>query len=147
MESLSTVRGGNGVHWVLSCFECSKSHPRPAPDTAQYDIFLKAHLGMQASLPQDLVPIGATTLLSGNSTSCAVFLSISQALYNNRLSTNLSQIIPPELASKVISVGATNVRSVVSRGDLTAVLQAYSNAVAEVFVCLVKPYLDTKIPR
>ncbi|KAM0798244.1 hypothetical protein BDR22DRAFT_913968 [Usnea florida] len=92
-----------------------------------------AHLGMQASLPQDLVPIGATTLLFGISTSCAIFLSIGQTLFNSRLSTNLSQVVPPDIARKVMSVGATNVRSVVSSGDLTAVLQAYSNAVTQIF--------------
>ena len=101
---------------------------------------------MQASLPQDLVPIGATTLLFGISTSCAVFLSIGQTLFNARLSTNLSQLVPAAVARKVESVGATSVRSVVSAGDLPAVLQAYSTAVTQVFVCVLKARLGTKIP-
>ena len=91
---------------------------------------------MQASLPQDLVPIGATTLLFGISTSCAVFLSIGQAVFADRLSINLSQVVPADVVNKVASVGATSVRSVVSARDLPAVLQAYSNAVTQVFVCI-----------
>lgn len=90
---------------------------------------------MQASLPQDLVPIGATTLLFGISTSCAVFLSIGQAVFTDRLSIELSRVVPADVVSKVASVGATSVRSVVSVSDLPAVLQAYSNAVTQVFVC------------
>ncbi|KAK2592796.1 hypothetical protein QQS21_009500 [Conoideocrella luteorostrata] len=35
-----------------------------------------AHLAMQSSLPQDLVPIGASTLLAVISTSCAIFIAI-----------------------------------------------------------------------
>ena len=100
---------------------------------------------MQASLPQDLVPIGATTLLFGISTSCAVFLSIGQAVFNDRLSTYLSQVVTAEVVTRVVSVGATRVRSVVGASDLSAVLQAYSNAVTQVFVCIPKPCLDTKI--
>ena len=91
---------------------------------------------MQASLPQDLVPIGATTLLFGISTSCAVFLSIGQAVFADRISINLSQVVPADVVSKVVSVGATSIRSVVSASDLPAVLQAYSNAVTQVFVCI-----------
>ena len=99
---------------------------------------------MQASLPQDLVPIGATTLLFGISTSCAVFLSIGQTLFNDRLSINLSQVVPADVVTKIMSVGATSVRSVVSASDLSAVLQAYSKAVTQVFVCIRKPRLDTQ---
>lgn len=95
---------------------------------------MKAHLGMQASLPPELVPIGATTLLFAISTSCAVFLSVGQAIFSDRLTTSLSQHFPPEVVTKVASVGATSIRSVVSLGDLPAVLRAYSDAITQVFV-------------
>ena len=100
---------------------------------------------MQASLPQDLVPIGATTLLSGISTSCAIFLSMGQTLFNARLSNNLSHVVPADVVTRVVSVGATSVRSVVGANDLPAVLQAYSKAITQVFVCILNPRLDTKV--
>ena len=100
---------------------------------------------MQTSLPQDLVPIGATTLLFGISTSCAIFLSIDQAVFADHLSIELSQVVPSDVVGKVASVGATSVRSVVSATELPAVLQAYSNAVTQVFVYILKPLLDSGI--
>ena len=70
-----------------------------------------------------------------------MFLSIGQTLFNARLSINLSKVVPAEVVTKVVSVGATSVRSVVSASDLPAVLQAYSKAVTQVFVCILKSRL------
>ncbi|KAF2478181.1 MFS general substrate transporter [Lindgomyces ingoldianus] len=92
-----------------------------------------AHLGTQASLPQDLVPIGATTLLFGISASCAVFLAVGQAVFQERLMNDLSQVVSEKVVKDVISVGATQVREVVSAQDLPVVLNAYSKAVTQVF--------------
>ena len=89
---------------------------------------------MQASLPQDLVPIGATTLLFTISTSCSVFLSIGQAIFNDRLSVNLLQVVSADVVKRVTSVGATSIRSVVDVADLPAVIGAYSKAATQVFV-------------
>lgn len=92
-----------------------------------------AHLGMQASLPPELVPIGATTLLFGISASCAVFLAIGQAVFQGRLTKELAQVVSADIVTEVLSVGATNIRSVVSAQDLPAVLRAYSKAVTQVW--------------
>jgi ABC-type methionine transport system permease subunit len=89
---------------------------------------------MQASLPQDLVPLGATNLLMIISTSCAIFLAIGQAVFQERLVTNLAEVVPPNTIDKIISVGVTNLRDVVTNVDLPKVLAAYSNSVTEVFV-------------
>lgn len=93
-------------------------------------------MGVQASLPPDLVPIGATTLLFVISASCAVFLAVGQAVFQDRLLSNLSQVVPAHVTNAVISVGATSVRLVVSTQDLASVLRAYSDAVTQVFVCI-----------
>ena len=94
---------------------------------------------MKASLPKDLTPIGATTLLFGISSSCAVFLSIGQAVCASRLETNLATIVSGEVVQKVIAVDATSVRSVVSATELPGVLYAYSYAITQVFVCGLDP--------
>ncbi|KAI2601789.1 major facilitator superfamily domain-containing protein [Hypoxylon sp. NC1633] len=92
-----------------------------------------AHLGMQASLPKDLVPLGASTLLSIISTSCAIFLAIGQAVFQGNLLANLSSVVPSDLADKIVSAGATNLPSVVNASDLPSVINAYSKAVTQVF--------------
>lgn len=89
---------------------------------------------MQASLPKDLVPLGATNLLMIISTSCAIFLAIGQAVFHGRLVTNLAEVVSPDMAEKVVSVGVTSFRDVVSLVDLPKVLQAYSDSATDVFV-------------
>jgi hypothetical protein len=95
---------------------------------------------MQASLPMDLVPLGATNLLMIISTSCAIFLAIGQAVFEERLATNLSQVVNLEVVQQVLSVGATQVRNVVSAVDLSSVLEAYSSSATQVFVSLFLAY-------
>ena len=90
---------------------------------------------MQASLPQDLVPIGATTLLFGISTSCAVFLAIGQSVIISRLGSELSSVLPANTVEAVISMGATNFRSILDNSVLPGVINAYSKATTQVWVC------------
>ncbi|KAI2619591.1 MFS general substrate transporter [Hypoxylon sp. NC1633] len=92
-----------------------------------------AHLGMQASLPTDLVPLGATTLLAIISTSCTIFTAIGQAVFQRRLMANLSDIVPPEVVRDIISAGATNLGSVVDPAVLPTVIQEYGKSVTQVF--------------
>ncbi|PVH97412.1 MFS general substrate transporter [Periconia macrospinosa] len=92
-----------------------------------------AHLGMQASLPKDLVPLGATNLLTIMSTSCAIFLGIGQAVFEDRLNYHLSRAVDTEIAQKIISVGATRVREVIGTADLAVILGTYSRAITQVF--------------
>lgn len=89
---------------------------------------------MQASLPQDLVPVGSTTLLFFISASCTVFLSIGQAVFNARLTTDLDKVVPEDVTAKIMSVGATGIRSVVNTEYLDSVLSAYSDAITQIWV-------------
>ncbi|KAI1114207.1 major facilitator superfamily domain-containing protein [Nemania sp. NC0429] len=92
-----------------------------------------AHLGMQASLPADIVPLGATTLLTVISFSCAIFLAIGQAIFQRGLISNLSLVVSADTVQGIISGGATNIPSFVSPSVLPLVLQQYSKAVTQVF--------------
>lgn len=96
----------------------------------------QGHLGVQASLPADLVPLGATTFLFVISASCAIFLAIGEAIFQNRLGKGLADVVSPALAEKIISVGATSIRSAVPKEELPTVVSAYSTAVTQVFVRL-----------
>ncbi|CAG8960295.1 hypothetical protein HYFRA_00012815 [Hymenoscyphus fraxineus] len=91
------------------------------------------HIGMQASLPQELIPLGATILLFGVSMSGAVFLAIGQAVFESRLTGNLGRVVPETVVEKVLSTGATGLKSVVDAENLPVVLQAYSESITQVF--------------
>lgn len=93
-------------------------------------------MGVQASLPPELVPLGATTFLFIISASCAIFLAIGEAIFQDRLTKNLTHVVPSALVEQIVSVGATSIRSVVPTNDLPAVIAAYSKAVTQVFVRL-----------
>ncbi|KAI2627379.1 MFS general substrate transporter [Hypomontagnella submonticulosa] len=92
-----------------------------------------AHLGMQATLPKHLVPLGASTLLSIISTSCAIFLAVGQAVFQRNLVSNLSSVVSSDTIDKIVSAGATNLQSVVNASDLHSVIDAYSKSVTQVF--------------
>ncbi|KAI2472648.1 MFS general substrate transporter [Annulohypoxylon bovei var. microspora] len=92
-----------------------------------------SHIAMQSSLPQDLVPLGSSTLLSVISTSCAIFMAIGQTLFQKRLQVNLGAIVSNDIAEEIINSGVTSVRSLVSASELPAVIQQYSLSVTQVF--------------
>ncbi|KAI1766089.1 hypothetical protein GGR53DRAFT_487371 [Hypoxylon sp. FL1150] len=77
--------------------------------------------------------LGASTLLSIISISCAIFLAIAQAVFQRNLEANLQTVVPSDVIDQVLSAGATNLQSVVSPSDLSPVVNAYSKAVTQVF--------------
>ncbi|KAH6843332.1 hypothetical protein B0I37DRAFT_357300 [Chaetomium sp. MPI-CAGE-AT-0009] len=88
---------------------------------------------MQSSLPQDLVPLGSSTLLAVISTSCSIFMAIGQAVFQRQLLVNLSGVIPSRLVQDLIDSGVTSVSSHVDAPELVAVIEKYSLSVTQVF--------------
>lgn len=102
---------------------------------------LQAHIGMQASVPKELVPIGASSLMSIVSATCAIYLAAGQTIFQDRLKANLSGKVSSELIDRLLISGATNIRSFISRTDLPVVLEGYSRSITQVFVRLFHPIL------
>lgn len=94
---------------------------------------IQSQLGIQASLPPELVPIGVTTLLFVISASCAVYLAVGQTIFQERLVRTLSEVLPPNTVSQVLSVGATQLRSISGDQNPSTIINAYSSAVTKVF--------------
>ncbi|RWA10590.1 hypothetical protein EKO27_g4512 [Xylaria grammica] len=92
-----------------------------------------SHLGMQASLPQDLVPIGASTLLAIISTSCAVFNAVAQSVFQERIQINLDRVVPANTVREIINAGALNFESLVAPDKLPIVVNAYSKSITQLF--------------
>ncbi|PWY71323.1 MFS general substrate transporter [Aspergillus eucalypticola CBS 122712] len=99
-----------------------------------------ANIGVRASVPQDLVPVGAITLLFVNSGSCAIFLAIGEAVFQTQLKNKLADIASAMVANEVISAGASGWRSFVPSTETLVVISVYSSAVTRVF------YLTTAAP-
>ena len=99
---------------------------------------------MQSSLPQDLVPMGSSTLLAIISTSCAIFMAIGQAVFNQRLKSNLGTMVSQDVLNEIAKYGVTNVRSLVSASELPGVIQEYSKAVTQVWVNTLSTFVCTK---
>ncbi len=79
---------------------------------------------MQASLPKELVPLGASNLLMVISTSCSIFLAIGQAVFNQRLRANLAPLVPSSVIDQIISLGATDFQRLLDPLDLPDVITA-----------------------
>lgn len=94
----------------------------------------QGHIGMQASVPMELVPIAAGSLMSVVSATCAIFLALGQTIFQDRLNTHLSGQISSQLIDRILASGATNIRSFIDPDVLPTVLDGYSKSITEVFV-------------
>ncbi|KAI0814421.1 MFS general substrate transporter [Xylaria sp. FL0064] len=92
-----------------------------------------SHTAMQSSLPQDLVALGSSTLLSIISLSCAIFIAIGQAIFQRQLESNLMFIVGADVVRNIINSGVTDISSFVSASDLPVVIQKYNLSVSQVF--------------
>ncbi|OTB18374.1 hypothetical protein K445DRAFT_55418 [Daldinia sp. EC12] len=92
-----------------------------------------SHIAMQSSLPQDLVPLGSSTLLSIISTSCAIFMAIGQAVFQKQLQVNLGAVVSETVVEEIINSGVTNVRTLIGASELPIVVEKYSVSVTQVF--------------
>ena len=63
----------------------------------------------------------------------AVYLAVGQAIFEDRLVANLSQIVPPDTVREVLSGGATQLYSIARGQGLSIVINAYSAAITKVF--------------
>ncbi|TGO28140.1 hypothetical protein BPAE_0031g00050 [Botrytis paeoniae] len=93
-----------------------------------------SHLAMQSSLPQDLVSFGSSTLLTIISTSCAIFMAIGQAVFQQLLQKNLGPVVSQDTVNKIIDSGVTDLKSLVDPVVLETVVEKYSLSVRQVFV-------------
>ncbi|ROV99110.1 hypothetical protein VMCG_06591 [Cytospora schulzeri] len=92
-----------------------------------------SHIAMQSSLPQDLVPLGSSVLLSVISTSCAIFMAIGQTVFQKQLQVNLGAVVSDDVVNEIINSGVTNVATLVDAAELPAVIGKYSLSVTQVF--------------
>ncbi|MCJ1432591.1 hypothetical protein MMC27_001948 [Xylographa pallens] len=89
-------------------------------------------MAAQNHLTSQDIPTGVSLMLFGQSLGGAVFVSIGQNIFSNRLISGLASV-PGLNPAIVISTGATDLRNVVAPQYLGSVLVAYNHALTTVF--------------
>ena len=116
----------------------STLHPSTAVRTwIGYEIIQGAGRGLglqipitavQNNTPKAKVSIATALVVFSQSIGGSVFLSIDQVIFSSQIRHFLKKLAPDVDRAKVIAAGATNLGSVVTGGQLKAVLKAYSMA-------------------
>lgn len=123
---------------LLTTLETDSNHSKWIGYQALFGIGLG--LGMQQPMivaqtalkPAD-IPSGTAIVMFAQTLGGAIFVSVGQNVFQNQLVKNLAQYAPDEDAAKLISAGATMLRTVVSGDALHRVLIAWNAAVMQTF--------------
>lgn len=87
----------------------------------------------QTVLPEEDVSIGLSLLQFINFFSGAAFVTVSQALLENKLISGLKDIIPDLDPSTISGAGATALRHIVSAEELPVVLAVYNDSIRSIW--------------
>lgn len=90
-------------------------------------------IAVQTVLPKADVPIGTAIIMFSQTLGGALFISVAQNIFTNRLLTNLKSAIPDLDPALVLATGATELKNKIGAGDLPAVLTAYNGAITQCF--------------
>ncbi|KGO68103.1 Major facilitator superfamily domain, general substrate transporter [Penicillium italicum] len=123
---------------LLTTLETDSNHSKWIGYQALFGIGLG--LGMQQPMivaqtalkPAD-IPSGTAIVMFAQTLGGAIFVSVGQNVFQNQLVKNLAHYAPDQDSAKLISAGATMIRTFVSGDALHRVLTAYSAAVVQTF--------------
>lgn len=90
-------------------------------------------LAVQTALDQSLVPVATSLVIFVQTLGTAVFLAVSNTLFDQSLVSQLSVNAPNVDPAQVIAAGATGFRGLVSVEDIPGILLSYSNSIDRVF--------------
>jgi len=84
-------------------------------------------------LPKTDIPTGTTILAFAQFFGGSMFVAVAQTVLANTLTHQLATALPGFDAGQIARTGATEIRDLVSPGDLPIVLEAYSKGINNVF--------------
>ncbi|KAF7542201.1 hypothetical protein G7Z17_g11790 [Cylindrodendrum hubeiense] len=90
-------------------------------------------LAIQANTPPEITSVATAVLVFSQTFGGAVFISIANVIFNNKLKDELTARLPHLDADTIINAGATGVTKVVSSKDLPGALAAYAKGVDSAF--------------
>lgn len=95
--------------------------------------FQQPMMAAQTCLPLADVSIGTSYIMFLQMLGGAMFVSVAQNIFQNKLVNNLAGAIPNIDANFIAAVGATQIRNSVASSDLSSVLISYNDALDSVF--------------
>ncbi|CAJ2500864.1 Uu.00g037170.m01.CDS01 [Anthostomella pinea] len=135
LGSVLTAIGGG----LLTTFSPST----PSPVWIGYQILYGAGVGMglqqpliavQTVLDIKDVPTGTSVIIFLQTIGGALFVSVGQNIFTNKLISELAKRVPSINATDVLGAGATNLQKTLSPDLIPAVVLSYSNALTSAFV-------------
>ncbi|KAE8445029.1 hypothetical protein EG329_014035 [Mollisiaceae sp. DMI_Dod_QoI] len=91
-------------------------------------------IAVQTVLDISQVPIGTSIIIFVQTLGGALFVSIGQNAFSNKLVQGLAEYAPSIDPKIVLSIGATNLQSTVQKSLLPGVILAYNNALTHAFL-------------
>ena len=95
--------------------------------------FQTSMLPAQTVLPRKDVPLGLSLMFFCQQVGGAIFLAVSQNVFSSTLVNSLSGKAGLD-AKAIVNTGATNLRTVVPKDQVTTVVKAYSHALTRVYL-------------
>ena len=86
---------------------------------------------MQTALSKDDVRLGLTIILFVQNFGPALFVSVAQTVFTNRLSTNLLHLVPDATVARIEAFGLTEIKREFVGNMLDRVVLAFSRSIIE----------------
>jgi MFS family permease len=90
-------------------------------------------IAVQTVLDISLVPIGTSIIIFTQTLGGALFVSIGQNVFSNKLVQGLAKYAPGIDPKVVLSIGATSLQATLDKAQLPGVIQAYNDALTHAF--------------
>jgi len=90
-------------------------------------------IAVQTVLPEKDIPIGTAIIMFFQTLGGALFISVAQNVFTNRLLSNLKQVVPGLNPEVVMATGATSLKDVIPKQFLPGVQIAYNSSIMNTF--------------
>ncbi|KAJ5419113.1 uncharacterized protein N7487_002663 [Penicillium crustosum] len=91
-------------------------------------------IGVQVVLPLADVPTGTAMIIFAQTLGGALFVSIGNNVFRNKLVEYLAKYTPKVDVASILKAGATGLQNIVDKHDLPGVLHAYNDALVQTFI-------------
>lgn len=91
-------------------------------------------IAVQTVLDISVVPIGTSVIIFVQTLGGALFVSVGQNIFSNRLAQGLKHYAPSIDPAIVLNTGATSIQQTIDKADLRGVTLAYNNALTQTFL-------------
>jgi len=89
---------------------------------------------IQVALPPAMLPVGSAIVMFVQLLGGTLFISFGQTIFTNQLKTAIPHFAPEVDSSKILEVGATAFKTVVTPSQIPGVVLAYNQALTRIYV-------------